>query len=124
LEQVVKRIGGSDEALMKVMMAFEFGLNGNDDRSPLTAMLMSGGLFISGAIPTFLPFFFTDDTHAGLIASAVLSATGMFVIGALKTFATRGSWLHAGLENLVIGAVGGALSFGVGSLYDFARDHT
>jgi len=122
LDQVVEKVGGNDEALMKIMMAFEFGLNEADDRSPITAMLMSGGLFISGALPAFVPFFFTSNVNDALIASAVLSAFAMFFIGAIKTVATRGSWLLAGLENLIIGSIGGALSYGVGALYDYIRN--
>lgn len=118
LEEAVQAVGSKDEAMMKMMMAFEFGQNENDQRSPWVAMFFSGFLFILASLPTWLPFCFTNNVTDALIASLCLASATMFFIGAIKTVSTRGSWVHGGMENLVIGAMGGGIAYGVGALYD------
>jgi len=118
LEQAVDKIGNNDEALLKIMMAFEFGLNENDTRSPVKAMMVSGGLFIGGSLPSWIPFAFAPTVAVGVYISLALSAIALFVVGAAKTIMTRGSWLAGGMENLLIGAIGGAVSYAVGVLYE------
>jgi len=118
LERVVRAIGSDDDALLKIMMAFEFGMNDNDNRSPFQAMAMSGGLFILGSLPAWIPFLFpTSGTNAIGIALA-LCGVGLFAIGAVKTIATRGSWVYSGCENLLIAASGAAISFAIGEAYN------
>ncbi len=121
LEQVVAKVGGDDRALMKIMMAFEFGLNEQDERSPVYAMLVSGALFILGSLFSVLPFVCTSNTTDAAIAASVLSCVAMFVIGGVKTLATRGSFVYSGLENFVVGAAGAGVAYGVGALYNVVR---
>lgn len=121
LEQVVDKVGNNDTALLKIMMAFEFGLNENDQRSPFKAMLVSGALFIAGSLPTWIPFCFTNSVTEAVIASLVLSVIALFIVGAMKTIMTRGSWVYGGLENLIVGAIGGGVSYAVGVIYEYAR---
>lgn len=50
-------------------------------------------------------------------ASALgLAAATLFAVGASRAFFTDRGWLRAGLEMLLIGAVAGALAYGVGLL--------
>lgn len=118
LRQAVEAIGASDEALLKFMQAFEFGYTEQDERRPWVAMLTSGGLFLTGSLPSVVPFACTANVAHALWAAVVLCAAAMFAVGALKTVATRTGWLRSGLENLVIGALGAAVSFGIGKAYD------
>ncbi len=87
LEQVVGQIGADDDALLKIMKAFEFGVNEQDQRSPWTAMLMSGGLFMAGSLTSVVPFFVSSDVTEATIAAAALSGAGMLVVGGLKVTA-------------------------------------
>jgi VIT1/CCC1 family predicted Fe2+/Mn2+ transporter len=119
LEETVNAVGSKDEAMLKVMMAFEFGQNENDQRNPWKAMFFAGVLFILASLPTWLPFCFTNNVTNALIASICLSSATMFFIGAIKTVSTRGSWLCGGAENFICGAMGGGIAFGVGWVYDY-----
>lgn len=121
LEESVQTINKSDDALLKIMKAFEFGQNDQDARHPAIAMLMSGGLFIGGALPSFIAFAFTDDTTTGLVVSAVLCSIAMFAVGAAKVIMTRGDWWRGGLENFVIGGIAAGISYGVGAAYESIR---
>eukprot|EP00004_Rigifila_ramosa_P028349 TRINITY_DN9591_c0_g1_i1.p1 TRINITY_DN9591_c0_g1~~TRINITY_DN9591_c0_g1_i1.p1 ORF type:complete len:270 (-),score=58.15 TRINITY_DN9591_c0_g1_i1:7-816(-) len=118
LEDSVKTISASDEALMKFMMAFEFGQNEQDIRSPFRAMITSGLLFIGGSLPSVIPFACTSNRASALYAAIVLCAVAAFSVGAIKTMATRGNWLFSGFENLTLGAIGAAISYGIGQAYN------
>eukprot|EP00808_Paulinella_micropora_P010365 g70748.t1 len=115
LERVVTHIGKNDAALMKMMCAFEFGMDPDEQRNPVKAMLASGGLFLTGSVPTWLPFCFTSDVSRALLVSSILSACALFAVGAVKTLSTRGNPLYSGTENLVLGCLGAGVSYGVGS---------
>jgi len=78
LERVVRAIGSDDEALLKIMMAFEFGMNDNDNRSPFQAMAMSGGLFILGSLPAWIPFLFPTSGINSIGIALALCGVGSF----------------------------------------------
>ena len=84
--------------------------------------MVAGGtsflLFILGALPTAIPFAFVDSTTTGLIISAILCGVCLFVVGAIKTWATRGKWYCAAIENLVITAAGRGIAYSIGLGFD------
>lgn len=118
LDRVVEIIDSNDEAMMGVMAAVEFGVVETERRSPWLAALTSGGLFLLGALPSVVPFAFTDDTGTGLLIAGFLAGIGLFSVGAWKTLLTRKNALVSGLENLAIGLGGGAVAFAVGRAFD------
>ncbi len=117
LERVVERFDQDDESLMKIMVALEFGVVDHQRRSPYRAMLMSGGLFLTGALPSVVPFALVSDTGTGLMFAAIGSGAGLFAVGVVKTVATRTRPLISGLENLVVATGGAVLSYGIGWVY-------
>ncbi len=116
--RVVDQLDKDDEALMKIMMALEFGVVDTQRREPTWAMLASGVLFLLGALPSVLPFAIVDDPDTGLIIAAIGSGIALFAVGALKTLATRGNPVRSGLENLAIAVAGGVVAYAIGSLFD------
>jgi len=117
LESVVTTIGRDDDALLKVMMALEFGVVETERRSPLRAMLTSGLLFLAGSLPPIIPFMFDPTPTGGLVVAAILSGIAVFGVGVAKTIATRTSPLLSGIENLGVASLGAVFSYGVGDLY-------
>jgi VIT1/CCC1 family predicted Fe2+/Mn2+ transporter len=117
-EAVVSHFDGDDEALLRVMMALEFGVVEKERRSAYAAMLMSGGLFLAGSLPSVVPFAFDPTPHTGLVIAGVGTVLGLLVVGAVKTWATRGEPIRAAVENLVVAAAGGGLAYWVGTLFD------
>lgn len=118
LETVVNIIDANDEAMMGIMAGLEFGVVDTERRSPWLAAIVSGALFLLGALPSVLPFFFVEDTTTGLLIAAVLSGIGLLIVGAAKTVQTKKNPLISALENLAVGLVGGAVSFTVGRGFD------
>ncbi len=118
VERVAQALDKDDEAFLKVMMALEFGVVDEERRSPYTAAVLSGLLFLAGSLPSVVPFFFVDSTWLGLFIAAIGSGLALFAVGVVKTFVTRKSWVWSGTENVLIAAAGAVISYGVGVLYN------
>jgi VIT1/CCC1 family predicted Fe2+/Mn2+ transporter len=83
--------------------------------SAWVAAITSFFLFGAGAIIPVFPYIFLTGT-AGIVASAVFSAAGLFVIGAAITLMTGRSALVSGLRQVAFGLAAAAVTFGVGRL--------
>jgi Uncharacterized membrane protein len=107
------------DALLELMKALEFGVIDNEVRKPIMAGLFSCILFIFGSLPSVLPFVFSGDKPmTGLIISACITVSALLMVGAIKTWATRGNCFVAALENLIIAGCGGGIAYGVGYLFE------
>lgn len=115
--EIVAAYNEDDEAMMKIMMALEFGVVDHHRRNPFVAMAASSGLFLTGSLTSVVPFMFPVAPQVGLVWAAVLSGAALFVVGAGKTFATRGNWLTSGMENLILATAGAGISYLVGDWY-------
>lgn len=118
LETVVGIIDSNDEAMLNMHAALEFGVVDGERRSPYTAAIAAGLLFLVGALPSVVPFAIWDITTTGLLVAAVLAGVGLFFVGAIKTLHTKKSWSISGLENLALGLAAGVLSFFVGRAFE------
>lgn len=79
------------------------------------AALTSFFLFAAGAIiPVFPYLFLTGPT--GIMVSGLLSALGLFAIGAAITLMTGRNALTSGLRQVAFGLAAAAITFGIGTL--------
>ncbi len=75
---------------------------------------VSGALSTAvGAFIPIVPFFFTSGYTAVIIAG-IVSLIAHFAVGAAKSLITIRSWWSSGLEMTLIGAVEGAVTYGIG----------
>ncbi len=118
LNQVVEIIDANDEAMLGMHAALEFGIVDTERRNPLAAAVFSGLLFLSGSLPSVLPFAFIDNTNTALVLAGVFSGIGLIAVGAVKTLHTGKSPVLSALENLSFGLVGGVLAYFVGRVFD------
>lgn len=118
LPAAVGAFARDEKPMMEIMKALEFQVVDDERRSPLAAMLLSGVLFLLGSLPPILPFVFSDDTTTGLFWAAVFTGIGLFAVGVAKTSVTKTSPIKAGLENLVIAAIGGVVAYYAGVLFE------
>ena len=101
------------------MTTLEFGVLDTETRSPIVAGLSSCTLFICGSLPSVLPFIFSGDRPLmGLTYAAVLTTLALLLVGAIKTWATRGKCIESALENLFIAGCGAVVAYFVGELFD------
>jgi VIT1/CCC1 family predicted Fe2+/Mn2+ transporter len=94
----------------------ELGINPEDLKgSAMEAALTSFFLFAIGAIIPVFPFFFWSGMQA-VIISTVLSAAGLFLIGAAITLFTGKSVWYSGMRQVLFGLAAAAITFGIGNL--------
>lgn len=119
-EQMISYYESHPEALLKIMVALEFGVTQTGERSPLTAALFSGMLFVAGSLPSVLPFLARKNSTSfiSLVVAAVATCIALLLVGMIKTWATRGNCFTAAIENLAVAGIGGAFAYGVGVLFD------
>jgi VIT1/CCC1 family predicted Fe2+/Mn2+ transporter len=107
----------SDRAnALQTLAREELGINpGELGGSAWEAAITSFVLFAIGAIIPVLPFIFWSGTVA-VVASLILSAGGLFLIGAGITLFTGHSVLYSGTRQVLFGLAAAALTYIIGRL--------
>ncbi len=116
LEKVISHITSDKKRWVEIMMQEELGLSLDLTVSPLKSAVATGGAYAFGALMPILPYLFMSPA-TGLIASAVLTLSVLFGVGAAKTIVTGKSPWRSGLESISIGGLAAAATFLVGKLF-------
>ena len=103
------------ERALETLTREELGLNPGDLGSPRGAALSSLVAFALGSALPLAPFLALRGNEA-LAATIVVSALGLFAVGAATSLFTGRSALAAGARMLAIGAGAGALTYAIGTL--------
>jgi VIT1/CCC1 family predicted Fe2+/Mn2+ transporter len=99
-----------------VLVQEELGINPEELKgSAMEAALTSFVMFAFGAIVPVLPFIFLERPTA-LWVCALVSALGLFLIGASITLFTGRSIWASGMRQVVFGLAAAAITFGIGRL--------
>ena len=81
---------------------------------PFQRGLVTFGVFVTaGAIP-LVPYIFGLFANHQFAVSCFLAADMFFLVGAARTLITKGNFLKAGLEVLLLGGVAAFVAYGVG----------
>jgi VIT1/CCC1 family predicted Fe2+/Mn2+ transporter/rubrerythrin len=112
---MVSHIANDPDQLLRALASERLGSSEESLSNPLVSA-SSGALStaIGAAIP-IIPFFFMQGIEA-VIAAAVISLAAHFAVGAAKSLITVRSWWSSGLEMTAVGAVEGAVTYGIGIL--------
>jgi VIT1/CCC1 family predicted Fe2+/Mn2+ transporter/rubrerythrin len=112
---MVNHIASDPEQLLRALAAERLGSNEEALSNPLVSAT-SGALSTAvGAIIPIIPFFWMSGLEA-VIAAAIVSLAAHFAVGAAKSLITVRSWWSSGFEMTVVGAVEGAVTYGIGIL--------
>ena len=112
---MVNHIASDPEQLLRALSAERLGSSEESLANPLVSAT-SGALSTAvGAIIPVIPFFFMQGIPA-VIAAAIISLAAHFAVGAAKSLITVRSWWSSGLEMTAVGAVEGAVTYGIGIL--------
>jgi VIT1/CCC1 family predicted Fe2+/Mn2+ transporter len=115
-EKMAKEVMSNIDHAHEVLIKEELGINPDDLKgSAMEAAITSFFLFGIGAILPVIPFFFLSGTNA-IILSTILSAFGLFLIGAAITLFTGKSVWFSGFRQVLFGLVAAAITFGIGKL--------
>lgn len=114
-QNMVNHIASDPEQLLRALASERLGTSEEALANPLVSA-GSGALStaVGAAIP-IIPFFFMHGVQA-VIAAAVISLAAHFAVGASKSLITVRSWWSSGFEMTVVGALEGAVTYGIGIL--------
>jgi VIT1/CCC1 family predicted Fe2+/Mn2+ transporter/rubrerythrin len=114
-QNMVNHIANDPEQLLRALASERLGTSEEALANPLVSA-GSGALSTAlGAAIPIIPFFFLQGIEA-VIAAAVISLAAHFAVGAAKSLITVRSWWSSGLEMTVVGALEGAVTYGIGIL--------
>lgn len=116
LERIISHITSDKERWVDIMMREELGLSLDQTVSPLKSGIATGGAYAFGALMPVLPYVFMQPGN-GLIASAVLTLSVLFGVGAAKTVVTGKNAWRSGLESMAIGGLAAAATFVAGKIF-------
>jgi len=110
---VVEHIASDPDQFLKALAAER--LDTSEDGLKVPWISATSGMLSTavGATIPIIPFFFMSGTSA-ILAAAVISLVAHFAVGAAKSLITVRSWWSSGLEMTAIGAVEGAVTYGIG----------
>jgi VIT1/CCC1 family predicted Fe2+/Mn2+ transporter len=115
--QVAERLSADPATALDTHAREELGIDPDElGGSPWVAAGASFALFVLGAILPIVPFAFLSGNTAVAVA-LVVSALGLFGIGAAITLLTGRGVLRSGSRQLVFGAAAFAVTYGVGALF-------
>ena len=112
---MVNHIASDAEQLLRALASERLGTSEEALSNPIVSAT-SGALSTAvGALIPVVPFFFLHGVPA-VVAAAVVSLAAHFAVGAAKSLITIRSWWSSGFEMTVVGAVEGAVTYGIGIL--------
>ena len=115
--QVAERLSADPATALDTHAREELGIDPDElGGSPWVAAGASFALFVLGAILPIIPFAFLSGNTAVAVA-LVVSALGLFGIGAAITLLTGRSVLLSGSRQLAFGAAAFGVTYGVGALF-------
>ncbi len=111
--RVVDHIARDPEQMLRVLAGERLGTSEDALSNPIVSA-SSGALStaVGAAIP-IIPFFFMQGIEA-VIAAAIISLAAHFAVGAAKSLITVRSWWSSGMEMTIVGALEGAVTYGIG----------
>jgi VIT1/CCC1 family predicted Fe2+/Mn2+ transporter len=114
-QNMVNHIASDPAQLLRALAGERLGTSEEALANPLVSA-GSGALStaVGAAIP-IIPFFFLHGIEA-VIAAAVISLAAHFAVGAAKSLITVRSWWSSGMEMTLVGALEGAVTYGIGVL--------
>ncbi len=110
---VAEHIAADKDLWLKTLVEKELGLSAEVTTNPVKDAFVMAAAFIMGALIPVLPYFFTQGNIA-IIASVAATLFGLFALGMGKGRIVKKSPIMQGLEILAVGAVAGAIAFGLG----------
>ena len=114
-DRVAKKLVSDPEHALDTLAREELGLNPDALGSPWGAAISSFLSFAAGALLPVLPFMLATGANA-LAISIAITAVSLFGVGAVLSLYTGRNALYSGARMLMLGALAGSVTFGIGKL--------
>ncbi|MDE2802718.1 MAG: VIT1/CCC1 transporter family protein, partial [Chloroflexota bacterium] len=107
------KVSEDKDLWLRTLLEKELGISPDITSNPFKDALTMGGSFVVAAMVPILPYFFLDVSSA-IPVSVGVTLAGLYALGMWKGRLVKKSPWVQGLEILIIGSVGAALSYGIG----------
>jgi vacuolar iron transporter family protein len=114
-EAMAARIMHDHDTALDTMAREELGLNPDELGSPARVAASSFTSFAIGAVVPVLAWLLSAGT-AAFVASIIVSALALFLVGAGISLLTGRSAIRSGIRQLLVGGAAAAATFGIGRL--------
>jgi len=114
-QNMVNHIANDPEQLLRALASERLGASEEALANPLVSAGTGALSTAIGAAIPIIPFFFMSGIEA-VIAAAIISLAAHFAVGAAKSLITVRSWWSSGFEMTAVGALEGAVTYGIGIL--------
>lgn len=118
-DRLAKRLVADPENALDTLAREELGLNPGQLGSPSGAAVSSLCAFAAGAFVPLAPYLSGAATNA-LEWAIGLTAAALFSVGAVLSLFTGRNGVYSGVRMLVLGALAGGITFGIGRLLGVA----
>ncbi len=114
LDEMTRLITANHDYWIRFMMQEELKLPAPEEESPLrSSMVTFLSFMVAGSIP-LLPYVLFGE-RASFFWTAVSAGSALFVVGVLRGYFSKTSWVLLGLEMLAVGGFAGVVAYGVGA---------
>lgn len=115
LNRAVEIVSSNKKAWLETMVRDEEGVIDDPRDDPRKHGFATFLAFITfGFIPLLTFLIPLPIDH--FIAAAIVGASTLFIVGAMRTYVTAVSWIRGGLEMLIVGSVTGSVAYAVGTI--------
>src|SRR5512139_273901 len=115
-KELASHMMSDKDSILDTLAREELGIDPEElGGSAYEAAFTSFFLFAFGALFPMLPYFFWSGTLA-IALSLIISAVGLFIIGAAITLMTGKSIWFSGTRQVLVGIAAAALTYGIGKL--------
>jgi VIT1/CCC1 family predicted Fe2+/Mn2+ transporter/rubrerythrin len=112
-DSITESLAQNEDQFLKSLAAEKLNLTEDALSQPITSAVIGSVSTAVGAFIPIIPFFFIGGLEAVEIA-AVISLIAHFLVGAGKSLVTVRSWWASGFEMTLVGAIEGAVTYGIG----------
>ncbi len=117
LEEIVETITKDKKTWQDILMAEELKISPIDTRDVLKSSVIVTIATTIGHLIPLIPFFFVNH-QTGLIASVVISAITLFIVGWYQAVTLVGSWWKSGLKLVAIGLGAAFIGFLIAKIFN------
>jgi len=114
-DRLAQRLVADPEHALDTLAREELGLNPAELGAPLGAAMSSFVSFALGAFLPLAPWLFASAPQAFGLAIGI-TAVGLFTVGATLSLFTGRNALYSGARMLLLGAIAGSVTYGIGHL--------
>ncbi len=112
-DRVVEHLAVDDKRLAEALARERLNTTEESLSNPVTSAVSGAISTAVGAFIPIVPFFFMSG-YPAVIVAAVVSLIAHFGVGAAKSLVTIRSWWSSGFEMTWVGALEGAVTYGIG----------